>query len=522
MLQLLEELPQERPMKLLIKFPTRGRPRVFRDTFQKYIDYQSGKHEVQFVLTMDVDDGSMNTPEQLEFINSKPNVTYCFGRSNTKVEAINANMEGHEFDVLLLASDDMVPQVMGYDDIILSNMEKYYPDTDGVLHFNDARTGRGLNTLSIMGKKMYDHFGYIYHPDYKSLWCVTGESRVYMADHTHKPIRDVKVGDMVVGSVRRQGKKSSKSLEYLQPALVTAVHSRMAQVFRVTLESGAVIRCTDDHQWAYYGDGIEDKKYPGDGSSYRYGPIKENRSLVRAFAMPADLPEKAEREMGWLAGMYDGEGSFPGITQSLTKNPENCAELERVLTKYGFNFVVKAYDRAKWNLASPKSDIMHVYWLNGGRDEYIKFLTWTKPVRTNRYQVNKRLFTARFGRPDKIVSIEPEIIQPVHCITTETGNFIVEGLLSHNCDNEFHDVTYGMNKATYIDEVIIKHGWTDVTGNDHLARRNNALYDRDRRMYQLRQKSGFPKESVGEVAMDAELTREQRRDKAWRDSLRRP
>jgi hypothetical protein len=44
-----------------------------------------------------------------------------------------------------------------------------YPDTDGILWFNDGNR-KDLNTLCILGKKYYERFGYIYHPDYKSLW----------------------------------------------------------------------------------------------------------------------------------------------------------------------------------------------------------------------------------------------------------------------------------------------------------------------------------------------------------------
>jgi hypothetical protein len=87
------------------------------------------------------------------------------------VQAINANMNDRNFDVVLLASDDMVPAIEGYDDIICTKMQEHFPNLDGCLHFNDGRVGRELNTLTIMGKKMYDHFGYIYHPDYVSLWC---------------------------------------------------------------------------------------------------------------------------------------------------------------------------------------------------------------------------------------------------------------------------------------------------------------------------------------------------------------
>ena len=50
-------------------------------------------------------------------------------------------------------------------------MTKHFPDLDGCTHFNDGYTNIKLITLSILGRKLYEHFGYIYHPDYKSLYC---------------------------------------------------------------------------------------------------------------------------------------------------------------------------------------------------------------------------------------------------------------------------------------------------------------------------------------------------------------
>ena len=65
----------------------------------------------------------------------------------------------------------MIPIKDGYDKIIIEKMKENYPDTDGVLFFNDGYQGRRLNTLCILGKKYYERFNYIYHPDYKSTWC---------------------------------------------------------------------------------------------------------------------------------------------------------------------------------------------------------------------------------------------------------------------------------------------------------------------------------------------------------------
>jgi hypothetical protein len=67
----------------------------------------------------------------------------------------------------------MEPVSPGYDVNIKSKMNKYFPDTDGVLWFNDGFQGDKLNTLVIIGKKYYERFNYIYHPAYQSLYCDT-------------------------------------------------------------------------------------------------------------------------------------------------------------------------------------------------------------------------------------------------------------------------------------------------------------------------------------------------------------
>jgi hypothetical protein len=48
-----------------------------------------------------------------------------------------------------------------------------FPDTNGILWFNDGHQGNKLNTLCVFGRTMYHSFGYIYHPEYKSLFCDT-------------------------------------------------------------------------------------------------------------------------------------------------------------------------------------------------------------------------------------------------------------------------------------------------------------------------------------------------------------
>lgn len=157
-------------MNILIKYPTRNRPDKFISTFLKYNHYLSNKNNVKFIITMDDDDSKMNCPRIKEFLSKQNNVKYYYGNSKTKIEAINANMDNEEFDMLILASDDMIPLQVGYDESMRSHLFGKFPDGDGVLQINDGRQGERLNTLCIMGKKYYDRFGYIYNPEYTSIY----------------------------------------------------------------------------------------------------------------------------------------------------------------------------------------------------------------------------------------------------------------------------------------------------------------------------------------------------------------
>lgn len=160
-------------MNLLVTLPTRSRPEKCLQVIKLY--HQLSTHDdVRFLLSCDTDDDTMNNSEMVSIINSLPRTSVVYNANTTKISAVNSSVSGQDFDICLQTSDDMIPKIAGYDTRIVNDMKKYYPDTDGVLWYNDGYrgdNGNGLNTLCILGKKYYDRFGYIYHPSYKSLWC---------------------------------------------------------------------------------------------------------------------------------------------------------------------------------------------------------------------------------------------------------------------------------------------------------------------------------------------------------------
>lgn len=166
-------------MRILLKCPTRSRPQKIMSTLTAYMKLANHPERLGVAISIDDNDETMSrnlVHEELHRILAKTAWHKIFASPNkSKIEACNANMSeiAWEWDIVILVSDDMIPQLQGWDDVIANHMFAKFPDTDGVLWLDDGYQHDKLNTLSIMGRKMYDRFGYLYHPDYKSLFCDT-------------------------------------------------------------------------------------------------------------------------------------------------------------------------------------------------------------------------------------------------------------------------------------------------------------------------------------------------------------
>ena len=163
-------------MKILLKCPTRSRPERVRKTLSTYLRFANHPELIGVAVSCDTDDDSMrDTTELRRLISQFAWSRVYYSPNKTKIQACNANMEeiDYEWDIVVLVSDDMIPQIRGYDDIIRNEFLAGFSDTNGILWANDGCQGDKLNTLCIFGRDFYKKQGYIYHPDYKSLFCDT-------------------------------------------------------------------------------------------------------------------------------------------------------------------------------------------------------------------------------------------------------------------------------------------------------------------------------------------------------------
>lgn len=103
--------------------------------------------------------------------------TVTSGKHRSKIEAVNGGRVV-DWDIIVLASDDMVPAVPGWAYHIERDMLKHFPQLDGALHYNDGHTADKLCTLPVQGRRLYDQFGVIYATAYRSLWCDNEQTEV--------------------------------------------------------------------------------------------------------------------------------------------------------------------------------------------------------------------------------------------------------------------------------------------------------------------------------------------------------
>jgi hypothetical protein len=172
-------------MKFLINYPTRSRPIKFFDTLKKYINNFSSKNEYKILISCDFDDVKMNNPDVAKKLREYKNLEFYYGRKKTKIDAINRDIkkitQHYDWDVLISAADDMIPVKENYDVEIESAMNEHFPALNGGLWFFDGYR-RDLNTLSILGRKRYEEFGYVYYPQYKSWYCDNEYTDIGLSD----------------------------------------------------------------------------------------------------------------------------------------------------------------------------------------------------------------------------------------------------------------------------------------------------------------------------------------------------
>ncbi|HEY4849221.1 MAG TPA: intein-containing Rv2578c family radical SAM protein [Streptosporangiaceae bacterium] len=139
---------------------------------------------------------------------------------------------------------------------------------------------------------------------------------------------------------------------------------------------------------------------------------------------------------GFLAGIFDAEGSHSGgILRISNTDPALLDWLRSCLRVLGFAFATERQFTAR---GKPLTSFR----ITGGLPEKLRFFLTTDPAITRKRSIEGTAIknNARLG----VTSIEPFGLDlPMFDITTGTGDFIANGVVSHNC--------FARNTHTYLD-----------------------------------------------------------------------
>lgn len=169
-------------MRILIKFPTRGRPQQFLKTLHGWLDNADDLSRIAVLVSYDEDDETMTDEVVRTAESMHPALIAVKGNSESKIAACNRDLPeyGGSWDVCLLVSDDMWSRRKGWDTVIRDKMTANFPDADGALWFFDG-SQRRINTLECVGHSYWSRRKYLYHPSYRSFFSDNESTAVGLA-----------------------------------------------------------------------------------------------------------------------------------------------------------------------------------------------------------------------------------------------------------------------------------------------------------------------------------------------------
>jgi DNA repair photolyase len=128
---------------------------------------------------------------------------------------------------------------------------------------------------------------------------------------------------------------------------------------------------------------------------------------------------------GFLAGIFDAEGSYSESLRIANTDPVIIDWITYVLRRFGFSYAVEHLKR------SNGCTCVRVV---GGLPEHVRFFHTVDPAITRKRSIEGKAIKTNARL--RVVAIEPIDFAsepPLYDITTGTGDFIANGVVSHNC-----------------------------------------------------------------------------------------
>jgi DNA repair photolyase len=151
------------------------------------------------------------------------------------------------------------------------------------------------------------------------------------------------------------------------------------------------------------------------------------RNLV---TWPGELSDEWSR--GFLAGLFDADGGSRGGVRIHSSDGELLDIADRCLQRLGLSSVLERSPVVERRRDPARTRGRHAIRLLGGATDILRFVQSVDPASTRRRLIEGMAVEARAAT--RVVDVAPLGLEmPLYDITTGTGDFIANGVVSHNC-----------------------------------------------------------------------------------------
>ncbi|MDQ0380739.1 intein-containing Rv2578c family radical SAM protein [Amycolatopsis thermophila] len=254
-------------------------------------------------------------------------------------------------------------------------------------------------------------------------YCLAGDTPILMADGRTRPLADLRVGDEIQGTEVRDGHR-----RYVTTT-VLAHWSTVKPAHRITLRDGTSLVASGDHRfltaegWKHVTGPDRPHLRPGDTlvgtGRYATAPVASpayREGYLAGRIRGETRGEDPQWQQGFLAGVFDESGTFAhGDLRIAEPDPEVAEAVALALKSLGFE-------------VEHAEDIR----LTGGFPAGLRFLHTVDPALTRKRAIAGEPVEPR---PELAVVAVEDLgrEQTLFDVTTGTGDFLADGVVSHNC-----------------------------------------------------------------------------------------